>query len=405
MKRFWLCLLTALCLILLTSCSGARMMMQTAPSTAKGASAQPPIATATLEQWTAQKFNIRQTLEHEVYGVMPADFTTTVTDRRPLTNHDYSADIEELTLTASTATQSGAAPISYRAVLLTPKAAQAPVPIIMMENFCPNHNVIPNAGVSQPPNIVFSCDEKGLNSKLIRFVFGRYITSPPIEDILTAGYGLGVIYPSSVYPDNANWFQAPRQAAPDPQHPWGAVAAWAYQFSSFSHALGALGHETTIAYGHSRYGKSALLAAAYDESIDAVIAHQSGTGGASLSRQKKGETVLEITQSYPHWFTPPYSEENLTYDQHHLLALIAPRPLLLGNAKRDVWSDPEGAFRAARGATPIYQLYGQNGLEQETLTSFNPNADIAFWMRKGTHGVVKEDWPAFIEFLNAHFAP
>ena len=90
-------------------------------------------------------------------------------------------------------------------------------------------------------------------------------------------------------------------------------------------------------------------------------------------------------------------------DQHQLIALMAPRPLLLGNAKRDVWSDPEGAFRAAKGAAPAYKVYGSDGLRQSKLTQFDPKADIAFWMRPGTHGVVKEDWPAFLEFMDAHF--
>jgi len=85
------------------------------------------------------------------------------------------------------------------------------------------------------------------------------------------------------------------------------------------------------------------------------------------------------------------------------LALIAPRPVLLGNARRDVWSDPNGAFRAAIGADSVYELYGDEGLEQTRLDQWMPEASLAFWIRPGTHGVVKEDWPAFLEFLDAHF--
>jgi len=163
-----------------------------------------------------------------------------------------------------------------------------------------------------------------------------------------------------------------------------------------------------ITWGHSRYGKSALVAAAFDDRIDGVISHQSGTGGASLNRGKKGESVKAITASYPHWFANRYAsfggrEEEMTIDQHHLLALIAPRPVLLGNARRDVWSDPNGAFRAAMGADPVYELAGSAGLDQKRLDAWNPDADLAFWIRAGTHGVVKEDWPAFLEFLDAHF--
>ena len=163
-----------------------------------------------------------------------------------------------------------------------------------------------------------------------------------------------------------------------------------------------------VTYGHSRYGKSALVAAAFDPRISGVISHQSGTGGASLNRRKKGETVASITKNYPHWFAARYAEYagregEMPVDQHHLLALIAPRPVMLGNARRDVWSDPNGAFRAAMGADPVYRLYADAGLEQSRLDEWRPDASLAFWLRPGTHGVVEEDWPAFLEFLDAHF--
>ena len=168
-----------------------------------------------------------------------------------------------------------------------------------------------------------------------------------------------------------------------------------------------LDRSAMIAWGHSRYAKAALVAAAFDPRIAGVIAHQSGTGGASLNYKKPGESVARITRSYPHWFARSYAaytdEARPDVDQHQLLALIAPRPVLLGNARRDVWSDPNGAFRAAMGADPVYRLYGAKGLDQSRLRPYDPAAGIAFWLRPGTHGVVKEDWPAFLAFLGAHF--
>ena len=138
--------------------------------------------------------------------------------------------------------------------------------------------------------------------------------------------------------------------------------------------------------------------------MDGVIAHQSGTGGASLSKDKRGETVAQMVESYPHWFAPDYADDTLTIDQHYLLALIAPRPVLLGGAKRDVWSDPNGALRAAMGAAPAYrEMTGRAPLAAERLDVWEPSADIAIWQRPGTHGIVEEDWPAFLDFLDAHF--
>lgn len=397
LKRVWLAIGALLLIASLSSCTGTRTLMMTAPSKPKGLAAFPPITSTSKIEWEREKPLIRQTFEREVYGKLPRNFETSLLSSRDITGHDFKADIQEVTLKAPR-------DLIYKAVILTPKNAAGVVPIIMMENFCPNHNVIPIDSLSKPDGSHFECSSDGMMSRVFGYFFGRYITTPPINMIMDQGYALAVIYPSSNYPDNAARFDAFRKAAPSQTEPWGAVGAWAFQFSTLSYYLKSDDRfSKTISYGHSRYGKAALVAAAFDDTIDGVIAHQSGTGGASLSRNKKGETVKDITESYPHWFTPEYSEQNLTYDQHQLLGLIAPRPVLLGNAKRDVWSDPEGAFRAAIGASNAYQLYGVEGLEQTKLKEFMPESYISFWIRPGTHGVVKEDWPAFLEFLDAHF--
>jgi len=403
--------LASLCLIIvtvLTSCMGARTLMMTASKTPNGIIASPPISATSVKDWKNQKPKIFNTLETEIYGVLPKNYSVEKTDNRIIPNSFTNIRIEEITLKSSYAPdenlgQSNRRTVEFKTILISPISSATPTPIIMMENFCPNHNVVPVEGISKPNGDYFSCDGTGIMSRVFGYFFGRYITTPPIQTIIDRGYALAITYPSDTFPDRASELPLYEQA-PDSKARWGAIGAWAWQFSLLSNHLDKDGRfSNTIAYGHSRYGKSALLALAYDKTIDAAIAHQSGTGGASLSKNKPGETVALITAQYPHWFTPFYAEDNLTLDQHHLLAIIAPRPILLGNAKRDVWSDPEGAFRAAQGATRIYNIMGSKGLEQTRLNNFNPKADIAFWMRPGTHGVVKEDWPAFLEFLDAHF--
>jgi len=386
---------------------GARTLMMTAPAKPKAAIATPVIIAETLDAWESQRSKVFRTLEREIYGKLPLNNNVEIIDRRRIDSGEIKANAEEITLKSiKPITENSVVPldgVTFKAVVIAPEDVRDALPVIMMENFCPNHNVIPFVGISKPVGDYFSCDKTGFLSNLVRFFFGRYITTPPIEMILDRGYALAVIFPSTTFPDKASAVGL-YEYAPDKSERWGAIGAWAWQFSLLSNYLdGDNRFSHTIAYGHSRYGKSALMAAAYDRSIDSVIAHQSGTGGASLSKDKPGETVSMITAQYPHWFTPAFNVDNLTVDQHHMLAMIAPRPILLGNAKRDVWSDPEGAFRAAQGATPIYNLYGSSGLEQKKLNEFIPNADIAFWMRRGTHGVVKEDWPAFLDFLDAHF--
>jgi len=383
------------------------MVLQTAPNKPSGSPASPAITALSLSDWTEQKLEIQSAFEREIYGAMPRNFNSEEIDRKFISDDAFSgsAIIEEIRIhNASPENDTGSKLVEFNMVLVTPKNPIGPVPVIMIESFCPNHSVIPNASISRPNGHYFNCDGEGILANIFGYFFGRYITTPPIEMIMSRGYAIAAIYPHETYPDSPASAPDYLRSAPNPDNPWGAVATWAYQFSLLANYLDQESQfSELIAYGHSRFGKSALLAAAFDPVIDGVIAHQSGTGGASLSRDKPGETVADITSGYPHWFTPGYAENKLTIDQHHLLALIAPRPVLLGNAKRDVWSDPNGAFRAAQGADPVYELYGSSGLSQDRLNKINPNADIAFWMRPGTHGVVEEDWPAFLAFLDAHF--
>lgn len=410
-KRFWAFLVLGVLLLLFASCRSTRMIMKTAPSKPNGPLAHPAINVTSVTEWEAGKPALLKAFADHIYGGL--DVTIKLEPTRTVqldgTHFNGSANLEFQHFEVfKNGTMTGR---NFGMVIVRPAKSTGPTPIIMMQNFCPNHDVIPHPDVPRPDRVTFSCAGDGFMAKMFTYFFGRYITTPPIDAIMKRGYALAIVYPSEFVPDDRHTGQTvldtvfadqPRQTRT------GAIAAWALQFSAMStHLESDARFSEQIAYGHSRFGKSALLAAAINTNIDAVISHQSGTGGASLTRDKPGETLADITQGYPFWFSPSYAayrdrEADMPIDQHQLLALIAPRPVLLGNARRDVWSDPNGAFRAAQGATPVYDLYGKTGLGQAKLTDFTPEADIVFWMRPGTHGVVKEDWPAFLTFLDRH---
>ena len=331
-----------------------------------------------------------RTLGEEVYGTWPdASATRVLATRsepyrgRTLTHVTLEADAIYGTSTATTR------PFSVSVVSPAPGA-----PLVLWASFSPRGDAFP--GSSLPGTAMPEMADSAL-----RFAFGRHIRTPPLESILEAGYGLAVLHPPEFLPDSeASIAELDRLGSGHPGPRWGAVAAWAW---SMSRALDALDRPApVIAAGHSRYGKAALLAAAHDRRFAGAIAHQSGTGGASLSRGKRGETVADITAGYPHWFAPSYSEDALSVDQHHLLAAIAPRPVLLGNARRDVWSDPNGALRAARGAAAAYGTAPPARLPGGS-EDFDPSPPLALWMRPGTHGIVEEDWPAFLRWMRVHF--
>ncbi len=162
--------------------------------------------------------------------------------------------------------------------------------------------------------------------------------------------------------------------------------------------------------GHSRLGKTALLAGALDDRIALVIANQAGCGGSGPSRHSdpKAETVAIITQKFPHWFCDNFKEftedtSRLPFDQNCLVAMCAPRPVLFTAATEDAWSNPPGQFEVLAAATPVYKLLGFDGLTAATPPG--PDDPVAlsrlsYWIRPGKHSITPIDWDAMMDFAD-----
>jgi hypothetical protein len=161
--------------------------------------------------------------------------------------------------------------------------------------------------------------------------------------------------------------------------------------------------------GHSRLGKAALLAAAFDERIALVIPHQAGCGGTAPSRGKVGESVKQINDHFPHWFNRTFKEFNdqpnrLPFDQHCLVALVAPRPVLFSNAVEDTWANPEGQFQVLQAADPVYRFLGADGLEAKAMPKPGKLVvtRLGYYIRPGKHSMTKADWMVFLDFADKH---
>ena len=307
----------------------------------------------------------------------------------------------------------GDAPSSALGITLTrPLDTDGPMPLFLLQSFCGSPTVYGRDDLPQGPGQTPSpCDGGSWMMPAITYVFGRYIGEKPIEAFLDRGIAFASYYPGDVVPDRSETgVEALNTRFDDYEHRPGAIGVWAWTFSALRQHFDSddrFDPDATIVYGHSRHGKAAFVAGAFDPEIDLIIAHQSGRGGASLSRSDVGESIGEITTSYPHWFTPAYESfadraDALTYDQHVLMALIAPRPLFLGNARRDRWSDPASSWQAARSASAVWEASGATGLVDKDMADFHPGAGIVYFLRNGRHGQTTADFDAFFAFLDAH---
>ena len=122
--------------------------------------------------------------------------------------------------------------------------------------------------------------------------------------------------------------------------------------------------------GHSRNGKTSLMAAALDERIAAVISSSSGTGGTIPSRvcgsQDAAEDIESITRSFPEWFHPRWRffsgrEQKLPVDMPQLVAMSAPRPCLLSIAYNDGVEHGRALQQTYLAVQPLYRLLGADG--------------------------------------------
>lgn len=184
----------------------------------------------------------------------------------------------------------------------------------------------------------------------------------------------------------------------DPGARFGALAAWAWACSRSLDALlqiPGIDPARLGFVGHSRGGKAALLAGATDARIALTVAHNSGAGGAASSRvQGPGaESLQALTDAFPHWLAtdvaPTLQASALEgLDQHLLLARIAPRRLLLIQARDDAWANPEGVRAVAQRARAAWRRAGAAG-------------GLALKWRDGGHPMGAQDWALAIEAVRA----
>jgi len=206
----------------------------------------------------------------------------------------------------------------------------------------------------------------------------------------------GVLYPDGIRKNNTDA---------------GKIAMWAWaaqRVMDYAQTLtDFLDMNCAIVCGHSRLGKTALLAAATDERFTFAYSNDSGCSGAAITRKKQGETVSKICEVFPYWFCEKYKEYaekemNMPFDQHFLVASIAPRKVLIGSASEDVWADPISEQLCCFAASPAFEKGFDCPDRKAEIGEEFLSGDIGFHLRKGLHYFSREDWNKLIKFINLH---
>ncbi len=238
----------------------------------------------------------------------------------------------------------------------------------------------------------------------------------PAEAIVARGFAAAAFDNADADPDRHDGFRDgvhgafDPPGAPRPSHAWGTIGAWAWAASRAMDYLetdpGVEASKVAVV-GHSRGGKTALWAGATDPRFAMVVSNDSGCTGAAVSRGKAGETVRQINDRFPHWFCENYkayndNEDALPVDQHMLIGLIAPRHVYVASATEDLWADPQSEFLGLTFASPVYRLYGMEGIAGAMPGPEQPlhTNGMGYHLRTGGHEMTVYDWERFMEYAD-----
>jgi hypothetical protein len=302
-------------------------------------------------------------------------------------------------------------------LVYVPAGARKPAPLLLNLGFSANSNTVQDPGVRVGE--VWGPDKKKVPANR-----GPNFGSTNVTRLLDAGLGFATFYYGDVDPDFPggvplgvrSLYLKPGQTEPAPGE-WGSIAAWAWGISraiDYLETDKAVDAKRVAITGISRLGKTVMWAGAHDTRVAMVIASCSGEGGAALSRRNYGETIAHLTEPsrFPYQFAGNYAKyaehvDQFPVDAHMLVALIAPRPVLLQTGSTDSWSDPKGEFLAAVAAGPVYRLLGKQGLDTDVIPPAGQPIlhTIGYLMHDGGHGMVPSDWDTYIKFMEMHLHP
>jgi hypothetical protein len=357
--------------------------------------------------WTKRRPEIVEDFDREILGRVPASLPK-VTWEVVSTTPETIGDVPVVTKRLKGRVDNSAWPqitVNIDLTLTTPANAAGPVPVIMELAFSDEFMAaiatsIPEMMPGGPGN-----------------------TGPSWQrQVLARGWGFAVLSPTSFQADNGAGLTAgiiglANKGQPRKLDNWGTLRAWAWGASralDYFETDKAVDAKQVGIEGHSRFGKTALVAMAYDPRFAIGYISSSGTGGAKLYRHIFGEQLENLAAAGEyHWmdgnflkYAGPLTPGDLPVDSHELIALVAPRPVFIGAGTTvgDGWADARGMFLAEVGAGPVYRLLGKKDLgiaEFPPIETALTGGELGF--RQHTFGhTPAPNWPTFLDFAGRY---
>lgn len=241
----------------------------------------------------------------------------------------------------------------------------------------------------------------------------------PVDDICNRGYFVAVMPTREIAQDGYDFKIRRKRGIFETinvvrdMHDWGTLAAWSWGLSKVMDYLEKQDYvdkDNVAVIGHSRGGKTALITGAQDTRFKLTVSSCSGQSGAAISRNRcdEGETIRKITTAMSIWFASNYFKyadhpELVPFDQHHLLAMMAPRYLYVFSAKEDINADPASELLSCRYASSYFNLYGVKGLIAPESVEINKSYNeghIAYHIKDGGHCLQYRDWTMVMDYFD-----